>query len=190
VIDLFGGVGGNSIAFALSSRWSQVIAIEKDASTIACGQRNAEIYGVADQITWINDDCFSYLSMNSNSIDTSKTVIFASPPWGGVAYRGEEIFDLNTMQPYSAEMIHSASRGMDCALYLPRTSDLRQIAKLAPEEKKIDVVQYCVEGMCFTFPKLLSIVIPKLFKSPVLILGLIGASKALVAYVPAPDNSK
>jgi len=38
-----------------------------------------------------------------------------------------------------------------------QTSDLRQIAKLAPAEKKIEVVQYCMEG----------------------------ASKALVAYIPA-----
>jgi trimethylguanosine synthase len=46
---------------------------------------------------------------------------------------------------------------MDSALYLPRTSDLRQIASLAPEGKKAEVVQYCMEG----------------------------ASKALVAYIPA-----
>jgi len=30
--------------------------------------------------------------------------------------------------------------------FLPRTSDLRQIAKLAGGEEKIDVVQYCMEG--------------------------------------------
>ena len=157
IIDIFGGVGGNAIAFALSEHWSRVIAIEKDASVIACGQHNAAIYGVADQITWVNGDCFAYLSSPSSGIDPSVTVIFASPPWGGVGYGSEKIFDLNTMTPYSMKQIHNACKGMDSVLYLPRTSDLRQVARLAPKGKKLDVVQYCVEG----------------------------ASKALVAYIPA-----
>lgn len=157
VIDIFAGVGGNAIAFALSNRWSQVIAIEKDLSTIACGQHNAAIYGVAHKITWVNDDCFSYLEANASSIDQLKTVIFASPPWGGPGYTSDEIFNLTTMAPYSLKQIHDACKGMDSALFLPRTSDLRQIAKLAPEGKKIEAIQYCMEG----------------------------ASKALVAYIPA-----
>ena len=154
---MFTGAGGNTIAFALSGRWSKVIGIEKDTSTIACAQHNAGIYGVADQITWINDDSFSYFANNFSSIDVSKTVVFASPPWGGPGYTSDEVFNLNTMQPYSAKKIHTVCKDMDSALYLPRTSDLRQIARLAPEGKKVEVVQYCMEG----------------------------ASKALVAYIPA-----
>jgi trimethylguanosine synthase len=129
-------------------------------SVIACGQNNAAIYGVADRITWVNDDCFSYLSSPSSDIDPSTTVIFASPPWGGVGYSSEKVFDLSKMTPYSMKKIHDASKEMDSVLYLPRTSDLRQIAKLAPKGKKLDVVQYCVEG----------------------------ASKALVAYIPAASG--
>lgn len=150
-------MGGNAIAFALSKRWSKVIAIEKNASVIACAQHNASIYGVADQITWINDDCFAYLSSQSSHIEPSKTFIFASPPWGGPGYTSDKIFNLSTMLPYSLEDIHLACKGMGIALYLPRTSDIRQIAKLAPDGKKLEVVQYCMEG----------------------------ASKALVAYIPA-----
>ena len=157
IIDLFGGVGGNSIAFALSNRWTQIIAIEKDPSVIACGQHNAAIYGASEYITWINDDCFSYLASNSSSIDHSKTVIFASPPWGGPGYASDAVFNLDTMYPYSLKAIHEACRYMDSALYLPRTSDLRQLAKLPPAGKKVEVVQYCMKG----------------------------ASKALVAYIPA-----
>jgi trimethylguanosine synthase len=157
LIDMFAGAGGNVIAFALSNRWSTIIAIEKDSSVIACAQHNANIYGVYEQITWINDDSFSYLGTNSSSIDPAKTVIFASPPWGGPGYATDKIFNLNTMSPYSINHIYNVCKGMDSALYLPRTSDLRQIAKLAPGEEKIEVVQYCMEG----------------------------ASKALVAYIPA-----
>jgi trimethylguanosine synthase len=155
IIDIFGGAGGNTIAFALSGRWETVISIEKDASVMACAQHNAEIYGVFDKITWINDDCFSYLS--SNPLSQAETVIFASPPWGGPGYRTDEIFNLATMAPYSVKEIHSACMGMETALFLPRTSDLRQISRLAPEGQKIEVVQYCMEG----------------------------ASKGLVAYIPA-----
>jgi trimethylguanosine synthase len=88
------------------------------------------------------------------------TVIFASPPWGGVTYSNTEIFDLSTMYPYSIQEIHRACKCMDSALYLPRHSDLRQLAKLAPKDQKIDVVQYCMRG----------------------------ASKALVAYIPAAST--
>jgi trimethylguanosine synthase len=158
---MFAGAGGNVIAFALSDRWSKIIAIEKDPSVIACAQHNAFIYGVFEKITWINDDCFSYLASNSLSIDPRKTVVFASPPWGGPGYTSDEVFDLNTMCPYSVKQIHNACKAMDSALYLPRTSNLRQIAKLAPEGKKIEAVQYCMHG----------------------------ASKALVAYIPATASA-
>ncbi|KAG9248873.1 RNA cap guanine-N2 methyltransferase-domain-containing protein [Calycina marina] len=163
VIDIFAGVGGNAIAFALSERWSQVIAIEKDLSTIACGQHNAALYGVADRITWVNDDCFAYMKANASWIDHPKTVIFASPPWGGPGYTSDEIFNLNTMAPYSLNQIYEICKGIDCALFLPRSSDLRQIAKLAPErgERKIEVVTYCMRG----------------------------AGKALVAYIPAAQTN-
>jgi trimethylguanosine synthase len=176
IIDIFAGAGGNAIAFALSERWERVIAVERNASVLACAKNNAAIYGVLDKITWIHDDCFKYISQNQNhSFDTSSTVIFASPPWGGPGYSVDGIFDLSTMQPYSVEAIHGLCKGMNCALYLPRTSDLRQLARLMPGRNengnrsgneegkkqnlngKMDVVHYCVEG----------------------------ASKALVAYIPA-----
>ncbi|KAF4628909.1 hypothetical protein G7Y89_g9242 [Cudoniella acicularis] len=157
IIDIFAGAGGNAIAFALSGRWSKVIAIEKDLSVIACAQHNAALYGVAAKITWINADCFTYLSSLPASINSSKTVIFASPPWGGPGYSSDPIFNLSTMQPYSIKDIHDAIKIMDHALYLPRSSNLNQIARLAPNDQKIEVIQYCMEG----------------------------ASKALVAYIPA-----
>ncbi|KAI9736890.1 MAG: hypothetical protein M1818_005941 [Claussenomyces sp. TS43310] len=158
LVDIFAGAGGNVIAFALSDRWDKIIAIERDASVLACAQNNAAIYGVADKITWVNADCFSYVP--SLGLDPRETVIFASPPWGGPGYSTDVIFDLSTMQPYSLNQLRELCKEMDTALYLPRTSDVRQLARLAPEGQKIDVVQCCMEG----------------------------ASKALVAYIPAPTT--
>ena len=156
LVDMFAGAGGNVIAFALSGRWERIIAVEKDAATLACAQNNAEVYGVAPgAITWINGDSFEYLDKLVNrpkelhealQVDCGATVVFASPPWGGPGYRTDEVFDLYTMQPYGLGQLHQAAGPMDHALYLPRTSDIRQIAKLVPKGQKIDVVQYCMEG--------------------------------------------
>lgn len=166
LIDLFGGIGGNSIAFALSSRWSRVISVERDASTLACAQHNASIYAVGEGIiTWVHGDSFEFLDRLLNRpeelhpdlrVDLDATVLFASPPWGGPGYRTDEVFDLYSMQPYGLGDLHNAYKRLDHALFLPRTSDIRQIAKLAPPGRKIEVVQYCMEG----------------------------ASKAMVAYMP------
>ncbi|CCF33966.1 RNA cap guanine-N2 methyltransferase [Colletotrichum higginsianum] len=165
LIDMFGGAGGNTIAFALSARWDRVISVERDAATLACAQHNAELYEVGEYITWIHGDCFEYLAKLRDAsddlaeelrVDMAETVVFASPPWGGPGYSTAEIFDLSQMEPYTLQQLHDACKPMDHALYLPRTSDLRQIAKLAPEGEKLEVVQYCMEG----------------------------ASKAMVAFIP------
>ncbi|KAI1499134.1 RNA cap guanine-N2 methyltransferase-domain-containing protein [Biscogniauxia marginata] len=178
VIDLFAGVGANAISLALATeddgttpRWDKVIAIELDAATLACAQHNASLYGVGDYITWVLGDSFKYMELLTTlpgqldtdlQADMAKTALFASPPWGGPGYRTDEIFDLSQMEPYNLAKLHGAYKAMDHALYLPRTSDLRQIAKLVPDGTKIEVVQYCVEG----------------------------ASKAMVAYMPAAPNGK
>ncbi|KAK3329611.1 RNA cap guanine-N2 methyltransferase-domain-containing protein [Apodospora peruviana] len=172
LIDLFGGAGGNVIAFALTGNFSRIIAVEKDAATLACAQHNAEVYGVVEYITWVHGDCFDYMAklksdplsldprIQMDADNPADTTIFASPPWGGVSYAHHEVFDLTQMQPYSLEQLHGACAPFEHTLFLPRSSDLRQIAKLAPDNHKLDVVQYCMRG----------------------------ASKAMVVYVPAADG--
>jgi len=124
---------------------------------------------VLDAITWVRGDSFEFLSQAKNDpstldeavrINPATTTVFASPPWGGVNYRDHEIFDLSTMEPYNLDYLYEACRPMAHVLFLPRTSDIRQVAKLVPDGVKIDVVQYCMEG----------------------------ASKAMVAYIPASQN--
>ncbi|CEJ95105.1 Putative Trimethylguanosine synthase [[Torrubiella] hemipterigena] len=170
LIDLFAGAGGNSISFAMSERWDRVIAIEKDAATLACAQNNAAVYGVdPSSITWVHGDSFEFLDKVFNNqdelhedlrVNLDETMLFASPPWGGPGYSTDKIFDLTQMQPYNLEQLHGAYKELDHLLFLPRTSDLRQLAKLAPPGEKVEVVQYCMEG----------------------------ASKALGAYIPGLRN--
>lgn len=155
LIDIFGGAGGNVIPFALSCHFSRIIAIEKDADTLACAQHNAEVYDVSEYITFVHGDSFEYLRRLKSDpgsldpsirVDLSDTTIFASPPWGGVNYKEHEVFDLSHMEPYNLEHLYNACYPLEHTLFLPRSSDLNQIAKLAPEGHKLDVVQYCMYG--------------------------------------------
>lgn len=52
------------------------------------------------------------------------------------------------MQPYNVDKIYkSFSRiSKHVVLYLPRTSDLNQIAKYTSEGKKLEVAHYCIKG--------------------------------------------
>lgn len=170
VIDLFAGAGGNTIQFALSGAWDRVISVERDAATLACAQHNAEVYEVAEYVTFVHADCFDFLNRLVNRPDTLDDAlnvrpspggepeaaealargveVFASPPWGGVGYQQADVFDLEAMEPYSLQHIAAACRPMAHALFLPRNGDLRQLASLVPDgaAEKLDVVQYCVKG--------------------------------------------
>ena len=52
------------------------------------------------------------------------------------------------MQPYSlCELLESFQKHSDSiALYLPRTSDLRQLSRQPTTDSKITVIHYCMEG--------------------------------------------
>ncbi|CAK7242551.1 MAG: putative diacylglycerol O-acyltransferase tgs1 [Sporothrix thermara] len=182
MVDMFAGAGGNTIAFALTGYYSRVVGIERDADTLACAQENARVAGVPEgAITWVHGDCFAVLKELLHQgahdadedgaiepLDPASTVLFASPPWGGVSYTSQDVFDLSTMEPYNLQALHDACHPLPHALYLPRTSDLQQLADVLPPrpvldgeakdtEPEIRVVQYCMHGF----------------------------SKALVAYYPA-----
>ena len=84
IIDCFAGAGGNAIAFALSGRWNQIFAVEKDEKTLACAKHNAEVYGVSKKIFWIHGDIFEVLQKRLKAA-LKKAVVFGSPPWGGMS---------------------------------------------------------------------------------------------------------
>lgn len=163
IIDLFAGAGGNSIAFALSNRWAKIFAIERDPTILACAKHNARIYGVDKQIWWIEGDCFDVLKKRLRTL-AHESVLFGSPPWGGPGYMGAEVFGLEAMEPYGlGDMMGAFDRfgAGFTVLYLPRTSDLTEIARyhvqrqrlLADEGKgKVRTVHYCMSGaskVCF-----------------------------------------
>lgn len=52
------------------------------------------------------------------------------------------------MQPYGLEKLYKSFINISkhLILYLPRTSDLNQIAKYAPDDKKLEVTHYTIKG--------------------------------------------
>ncbi|EPS34060.1 hypothetical protein POX_a00958 [Penicillium oxalicum] len=147
LVDCFAGAGGNTIAFAQTGRWKRIYAIEKNPAVLECAKHNAEIYGVGNQITWFEGDCFDILKHQLKDL-APYSVIFASPPWGGPGYRSDRVFDLSTMEPYSLKKLYQEYSLFTphMALYLPRTSDVRQMAKFVPEGQKAEVVHYCMDA--------------------------------------------
>ncbi len=166
LVEIFAGTGGNTIAFARSNRWARIIAVEKDPKAILCARHNAAIHGVERQIEWREGDCFDVLKSLPREVQ-SRCVVFASPPWGGElevsltmsrsapidhqagpGYSSDAIFSLHTMQPYSLRKVYTLMKDVSelMVLYLPRTSDLRQLAALVPESRKARVTHYCMDG--------------------------------------------
>ncbi|TKA75042.1 hypothetical protein B0A49_02189 [Cryomyces minteri] len=147
LVDAFAGAGGNTIAFALSGRWERIFAIEKDPEVLQCAKHNAEVYGVANKIWWVQGDCFDIIKKRLISVGKD-AVIFASPPWGGPGYTSDEVFNLSTMQPYSLQDLYMPFSKIttEFALYLPRTSNLNQLAKYAPQDRQLQATHYCTKG--------------------------------------------
>ncbi|GAA6006639.1 hypothetical protein JCM11491_003127 [Sporobolomyces phaffii] len=92
IVDAFCGVGGNAIQFAFTCE--RVIAFDTSKVRLACAKRNAEIYGVADRITFILADWVEWTKKYVEQKEGGEVkkedeieVIFLSPPWGGISYQ-------------------------------------------------------------------------------------------------------
>ncbi|GAA6041420.1 hypothetical protein JCM8097_005242 [Rhodosporidiobolus ruineniae] len=92
IVDAFCGVGGNAIQFAFTCE--RVIALDTSPVRLACARRNAEIYGVADRITFILGDWVQWAKDYAAREERGELkkedkveVVFLSPPWGGIDYQ-------------------------------------------------------------------------------------------------------
>lgn len=58
------------------------------------------------------------------------------------------MFNLETMQPYGLSYLYDSFAKVtpNMVLYLPRTSNLNQIARKVEQEKQAQVVHYCQNG--------------------------------------------
>lgn len=76
------------------------------------------------------------------------SLIVSSQHVQGPAYGHDAIFDLNSMQPYNLESLYEpfAEICKEIVLFLPRTSDLNQLAQIAEPNRQIQAIQYCMQG--------------------------------------------
>ncbi|OLL22635.1 Trimethylguanosine synthase [Neolecta irregularis DAH-3] len=125
IIDPFCGSGGNAIQ--LARFFDKVLAIDIDPLKLDCAKHNAEIYGVADKISFLNADFFAVRSK------LKADAIFLSPPWGGPGYIDQQVFDLEQMSPYKGSYLYDEASKItsNIALYIPRSCSPEQVV---PEE--------------------------------------------------------
>jgi len=139
--------------------FSIVIALDTSPTRLALARHNAEIYGVADRIEFIQADYLSFIRMQSLQTNPRKIdVIFLSPPWGGIAYISGQTgpnatpstetpqpldeedkhpeYHLSSIQPIHGAELFKLSRQVtpNIAYFLPRNTNLAEIGALAGEE--------------------------------------------------------
>lgn len=92
----------------------------------------------------------SYLLAPPGEVSRSCCVSYAFEPLtsAGPGYRSDKVFNLKEMQPYNLTEILDSFRKLtrDVVIYLPRTSDLRQLASQRASDRKTTVIHYCMEG--------------------------------------------
>lgn len=168
VIDAFCGVGGNAIQFA--SMFEKVIAIDIDPVRLRCAKHNAEIYGVADKIEFVLGN---YIELAKNGA-LKADLVFMSPPWGGPSYLKHDTYTLDFIQllgngngdDYSntknKRKSKSQKRNMvdgfelyqlthqhistNIAYFLPRNTDIDQLADLAGDSSTCEVEKNYLNG--------------------------------------------
>jgi len=106
---------------------------------------NAKIYKVEDNITFLTKD---FLDLTKEDFKEAPTVIFLSPPWGGVDYAKEVTYDFNKMHPdFRKILTKSLELSNNLILFMPRNIDLDGLADilydypiLFPESRKERII--------------------------------------------------
>ena len=142
VWDVFAGVGGNAIQFAISGM--HVVATDIDATRITMARHNATVYQVDNYIDFIQGDAMQFRRFwRGTTVETA----FISPPWGGPSYTKALTFDLLIMLPINLvaliEMVQVMTR--DIILYLPRNTDVTKLAAILPSSCRLLVEQHFLD---------------------------------------------
>lgn len=149
ILDVCCGGGGNTVQFG--RLFNSVGAIDINKNNMACTEHNAAVYGVSDSVwcyqgdwnemsspakggvvntSWIPQDV-----LNDANGGKPFDVVFSSPPWGGPQYKGQQVFDLYKMEPFSAknfakQMLQYTDNFI---MYLPKNLDLDQLREITRE---------------------------------------------------------
>jgi predicted RNA methylase len=125
ILDPFCGLGGDSIAFALSGL--NVIAAERDSSRLALARKNAHHFGVDSQIEFFDGDGLDMVKTWCTT--NSPFGLFLDPPWGGRDW-SQNPMDLDHLLP-TDDTIRAAVQSADAVVFkLPRTFPTHELFEL------------------------------------------------------------
>ena len=140
VLDAFGCVGGNAIAFAQFCK--KVYMIELDENRIKMAENNARVYGVEDKIVFIHGDYFD------EAQKVKADVVYLDPPWGGPKYKDIEKFKLENFSPNGHEILDLAFKHFPkVVMMVPRNFDFDELAKY---DQKFEIVKDYIEEKLVT----------------------------------------
>ena len=123
VLDAFCGVGGSAIGLARAGK--KVITVDIDNERLQRAAHNATLYGVADQIEFINGDSLDVITQ------ASYDSVYLDPPWGGPEYINKEWFLFNAFSPNGLILLEAVFKNVDAAaLTVPLNFDLRELVPL------------------------------------------------------------
>lgn len=146
VIDAFCGAGGSAIGFARAGK--RVTAIELNHDRLEMARYNAELFNVADKITFIHGDCLELLPRQDHG------TVFLAPPWGGPEYTKRELFSLECFNPHGEELLRVALDFSETiAMQLPRNFDLNEFKRLNVE---LSIAQDRVRGELLSYTAIIT----------------------------------
>ncbi|KAL7064310.1 hypothetical protein AAHC03_05365 [Spirometra sp. Aus1] len=138
IVDLFAGVGGNSIQFAIMG--FKVVAVDINPEMLRLAYDNAKVYGVEGRIQFVHRDVFDWLDDVASLASTVPAfdAAFASPPWGGPDYNSRGTFDLSSLTFegrhrdlwFLTQRLMRLTNGGPVGLFLPRNANIFQLFDL------------------------------------------------------------
>ncbi|KXZ46728.1 hypothetical protein GPECTOR_41g693 [Gonium pectorale] len=133
-LDACCGCGGNVIQMATA--FPLVMGVEISERRVQMARHNADVYGLAHKCQLVCADFFQVAP------DLKVDVLFTSPPWGGPKYQHVHTFDVfYPLVGFNKSLAHLLGVTLDCvqqqdgvvAAFLPRNTDLSQLASCVPE---------------------------------------------------------
>ena len=96
---------------------------------IKIATHNAQIYKAEENITFINKD---YLLLDkAQDFLAPVDVVFVSPPWGGLTYSKDQVYNLELIKPNFREIVRkSLSLADNVVLFLPRNVNIQQLSDI------------------------------------------------------------
>lgn len=131
IVDAFGGIGGNAIAFAKQGK--KVFLIELNKKRLKVAKNNAKVYGVQNKIKFIHGNFFK------EAPKIKADAIYIDPQWGGPEYKNLKKFKLKNFSPNGKKILRLAFKYFpEVIIRIPTNFDLRELKEFQKKYKIIE----------------------------------------------------